>query len=365
MRSTNAHSVRQGLLLALAVVAATPRCRAAEAPAASDVRSLIVAGDHARAEAEILGLLRSGAFAAAEPLLALLVERQPSVARYRYFHGFALLQLYQFDAAERELRMAVAASPREDAWLEALAKVLVDQGRPAQALVFLDKALAIRALPQYDAARASCLINLGRTAEAEAALRTCLEKEPGNAGASFRLGELLQNRGLDAESRALFEQSLRVDSGNVEARFRLGLALMKTGDTEPAAEAFNVVLAAVPSHVGALYNLARIRARQGQQEEAARHLRAFADASKLEDLIEFKKGNVKLAPGDVGRKLELVDLLLQAGRNDEALSELRPLVLTDGRDARTLSLLSIALRRLGHVGEAAAAEAAARSAERR
>lgn len=111
------------------------------------------------------------------------------------------------------------------------ASILVQEGRLADALAACDRALAARP-DDYVA-----LFTLGRTVsesgmrldDGEAALRRCLEKNPGpsepsHAGVWYRLGRIAEHRGEIAAARAAHERSLALEpnfKGPAEALRRL------------------------------------------------------------------------------------------------------------------------------------------------
>ena len=147
---------------------------------------------------------------------------------------------------------------------------------------------------------------------------------------------------------------------HVEARFLLGLVESRVGSPQVAVEAFEMVLKEVPAHVGALYNLGRALMRLGREEEGRRVLKEFKSMSVLEDEIAFHVRGVKKNPESLEGRLALAQLMLKAGRAEEALKELRVAQQMDPGRSLTYHLLAKALRRLGRHEDAIRAEDFAR-----
>ena len=81
------------------------------------------------------------------------------------------------------------------------------------------------------------------------------------------------------------------------------------------------MIAAVPGHVGARYNLGRVLIQLGRQEEGVARLEEFRSLSRLRDQIDFYRQAVKKNPRNAEGRVALAQLLLEAGRTEEALRE--------------------------------------------
>ncbi len=115
-----------------------------------------------------------------------------------------------------------------------------------------------------------------------------------------------------------------------------GEAAYARGDTARAEEHFRRAASDDPKEPRPRYYLAQIYRQSGRRNEAARELRAGLEA----------------APDDAGLNIELGYLLLESGRNGEAVERLRKAVLLDSTSTRAWSGLVRALRDSGRPAQA-------------
>ncbi len=242
---------------------------------------------------QIEGLLTQGRYAAAETALRSLSAPD---AHADYLLGFTLLQLYRYEEAEAALRQAVGREPLRHAWLHALAKALLEQGKNLAAIEVLDRAIALEGHADYHFAKAMSALNVGDLDTAEAELESCLARDGRHAEALYKLGRLRTDRGDYAAGLGPLRDCLAIQPSHLEARFLLGLAASRTGDPGTAAAAFEAVLDKVPGHVGALYNLGQVLIRLDRREEGLERLEAFRSMSRLRGEIDFLVRSVKKTP---------------------------------------------------------------------
>lgn len=206
-------------------------------------------------------------------------------------------------AKARTLSRDLANVPPAHPLLAPLGVVLFEAGEAVLALRFLERRAAGGAADAlYD--RAVVLAALGRTEEAAAVLRKCLERAPTHAAALTNLG------GLE----------------------------LAAGNSAEAERCWRALLAADGTSVPALHNLAGLCLAQGRRDEAEDLARRAHDLS-----------------GSPDTALRLADALGEAGRHAEAEAVVNPVI--DGRpdDARLWRALAHARKKLGRTGEALAA----------
>lgn len=300
-------------------------------------------------------LIASGRYAEAEQLLKPLLQTN-SNAQARYLLGFTLIQLYRFEEAENHLREAIRMDPKQPEWQHALAKALIEQGQNKAAFQVLGEALRQRPEAKYHFARAMCALNQGEAKTAEAELRRCLSLDPGQAEALYKLGTILIDRGEYSASVSLLQDCLKRNPRHLEARFSLGLAQSRSGSLQEAAENFESVLNEVPGHVGALYNLGRALMRLGRIEQGQQRLREFQAMSQLEDRIDFFRKAVQKNPPYWQGRIQLAEMLLQAGNAEAAFEQLMAARRMAPRHAPIYRLMAQALRRMGRDQDAQQAE---------
>lgn len=154
-------------------------------------------------EAAGTAALNAGDFEAAATLLLRAVERDPSAAWPRVFLARALQHLGLFRDAEMHARMAITTDPSiSDAHL-VLGSVLIDTGRPSEAIVSLDEATK-RGSPQpavVCAYRAQALTAMNRFAEAVESCQRGVDLDPANVACWSGLAALHARTGNDREAK--------------------------------------------------------------------------------------------------------------------------------------------------------------------
>jgi hypothetical protein len=132
--------------------------------------------------------------------------------------------------------------------------------RMAHSYVLPDDALADVAVPTeeelaktpaYHFQRANRLYDQGKTEEAIAAYRRCLELEPTFPNARFNLGVALGDAGRFAEASACMEEVLRDQPDRVEAYNSLGYLASRQGEPNKAIAYWQRAIALRPSYAAA------------------------------------------------------------------------------------------------------------------
>lgn len=307
---------------------------------------------------ELLELVRAGEYRRAEAILRPSLPRDPD-GRLHFLLGVVLHRQLRWAEAEPFLRAAAGAQPARAPWLHALAQNHLELGRCREAMAVLERCLALDPDPGYRHDIAMCALNLGDSTRAEQELRTVLAAAPETGQTRSRLGRLLLDLGRDQEALAILSAAVDARPGDLEARFALGLAQRRTGALEAATATFETVLDALPTHVGAVYNLGQTLAARGEAEAGRAVLERFRALSELEDRIDNHRLYLRGHPGDVDARVSIGRLLLEAGRDEEALEQLRIARREAPGRSEIASLLATALRRQGRLREADDADRAA------
>lgn len=204
--------------------------------------------------------------------------------------GLAHHQARRWAEASAAYRALLDLDPEEpNAW-NLLGVVALEEGRPAEALPLLERALAL--YPRgaaYHVNRGNALRHLGRWEEAEAAYRRALELDPALADAVLNLGQLLNDRGryveaaevletglprglehpafclqfaralrtlgLLSEAEAFERQAAAQAPEDPKVLNSVGITRLAQGDARGAVAAFREALARDPAHVAAHSNL--------------------------------------------------------------------------------------------------------------
>lgn len=121
----------------------------------------------------------------------------------------------------------------------------------------------------------------GNLAEAEAAYRNALTKDPKRADAEQRLAILADERGDQAEAERRFEQALKLDPKNPDILCDRGYNLYLQRRWAEAEAHLRKALAADPRHARSRSNLGLVLAQQGDDEAAlAQFLKAGCDPAE-------------------------------------------------------------------------------------
>jgi serine/threonine-protein kinase len=342
-----------------------------------------------------LRLLAEKADPAAEPVLGLLTLSRA-------------LQAAGEDAlAERLLRAAVRARPREVVLHHALGQLLEGQQPPrwGEAVECYAAARALR--PELGVSLANALVECGRVSEglalyerlvterpdnpwlhlwrghtfevqrlwkeAEAAAREALRLRPDDAVAHVNLGVALNNQGRHKEAEAAHHEALRLKPDDALAHFDLGKTLQDQGrfkEAEAAArEALRLKPDFAPAHnnlAGALVHQERWKEAEAAAREALRLKPDFAPAYSNLGMALHHQGRekeaeaahregIRLRPDDPLAHVNLGATLQDQGRLKEAEAAAREALRLKPDLAEAHNNLAGALHHQGRLKEAEAA----------
>lgn len=229
-----------------------------------------------------------------------LFRQNYQIAQVRYYYARALRGLEENEKAEEVLKELAKQTGDAGVVCQEYAGLCSDLNRPAEALAWIDKALAERVTPNrrymkgqylhdlkryeeeielyqemmetgldsyyihYRVARA--LEGLHRYEEAEAAFRRTLERNETNGVAWDGLGDMLQNQGKWEEAAQAYEKGW--ENGNFQAIRDLCRLMKRTHQDERALEYLRQGLAKLPDDGSLLWIQAIVLRRQKKYEEA-------------------------------------------------------------------------------------------------
>ena len=169
------------------------------------------------------------------------------------------------DTAWREflVRRAIEFNPDDLNVLMAMAELLQDTRRPAEALTFLARHETLAPGDHHGLVQQGrVLADLGRLAEAEAVLRRAVVVR--DAAAEFNLATVLDQQDRWDEARAHYQTALAINPFHTRAMNNLGAGLDRRGETAAALRLFERAIAIAPDaadlHVN--YGTALTRARR-------------------------------------------------------------------------------------------------------
>jgi protein O-GlcNAc transferase len=228
---------------------------------------------------QALQLHRQGRLAEAATLYRALLAHAPTHAEALSLLG--MLEHGRGDAAAAEalLARAVAAKPGDAGLHLNRGNLLLELGRPQDALASYDVALAL--VPGYAEAhnnRAGALLELNRPVEALASSERAIQLAPDYPDAHMNRGNALLELRRAEEALASYDNALRLDSGYAEAHNNHGNALMELKRFEDALASYTNAQQLAPEYPDACMNLGNALRELKRSAEA---LASFEQALRL------------------------------------------------------------------------------------
>jgi tetratricopeptide (TPR) repeat protein len=277
--------------------------------------------------------------AEAERVCRNLLSIDPGNAQALHLLGLVEHQCGRSDDAIEHIRLAIARDGRDPAFHHNLGNILRAEGRPTEALVCYERALAL-APSSVDTLYnlGNTCQDLGRAEQAIAYFERALRFNPEAIELYNNLGTALQDLGRLDEAIACYRKGLALRPGAVEILVNLAAALSVQGDLDEAQHCYERALALHPDHVESRIGLAVVLRDQGQLEEAVvQNERALA-----------------LAPDQPETHSNLGVVLADLGRAEQAIAHCeRALALQPDRAELHYNLGSV-LQRRGRYAEALA-----------
>jgi tetratricopeptide (TPR) repeat protein/SAM-dependent methyltransferase len=278
-----------------------------------------------------LGGKRPGVPFLGSPLTAKLAEIQAS--------GLAHHQAGRLPQAEACYRSILAAEPSNVNALHLLGVLARQMGQHRAAVDLISKAVALNdRVPELHSNLGNALMDLGRTAEAEASYRRALALRPDYAAAHNNLGNVLQSRGEYQQAEACYRRALALEPCYILAHDNLGVALLEQAKSAEAEASSRRALALKPDYAAAYSNLGNALLRQGRLAEA--------DACCRKALA--------LQPGYPEGHNNLGNVLKDQGRLDEAEVCYRQALNLEPDLAEAHNNLGLALKDHGKLADAEA-----------
>jgi len=220
-----------------------------------------------------------------------------------------------YQSAIREYQEALRLNPRDDDTRYALAKVLINLGKPQDAIPYL---------------------------------QAYIQKRPQDPQGYHLLGTGYANSGQVPHAVEMLERAEKLDPRDYEVQYDLGLALAKLGKTDASIEHLEAAKAIDPNEPDAHYQLAISYRKKGEAERANQEMDAFQ---------KLKTGrNEEESAGNFNNE---GNRLMAIGKAQEAAKAYREAVRLDPTNAHWQFNLSLALDKLGdRPGEQAVLEKA-------
>jgi len=195
-------------------------------------------------------------------------------------------------------------------WMAAynLGNLRLKQGNPAEAVVFFDRAIALR--PDDSNAftnRGAALRRLGRNKEAIASYVEALRRAPDSFSAHYDLGGALAEDGRWKDAVEQFEEASRIEPGHEGIHSNLAAALLRLNRPADAVPQFELALRQQSGDVAVLCNLGVALRDSGRPAEAV---------ARFDQALRFQPNSAEV-------HYNLALALRQVGRTDEAREHYR------------------------------------------
>jgi Flp pilus assembly protein TadD len=272
-------------------------------------------------------------YAAAEPLLRKVVERDPANYIAWFDLGFVENGLGKTDDSIAAYRKSVTAKPDVFESNLNLGLQLAKTGQP-EAERFLHAATQLKPTSNASEGQFRAWLSLAHVLEkskpdeALSAYRQAVVLQPKDAEPHLAAGLLLEQENKFADAEQEYKQALALD-GSSDALVGLASIYMRGHRFAEAEQYLRKVAAARPENGAAHGQLGRVLAAEGKNDDA---------------LVELQTA-LKLAPNDIALERDLADLYTTAGKNDQAEPAYRAIVAAHPDDAESHRGLGQALLR--------------------
>jgi tetratricopeptide (TPR) repeat protein len=223
-----------------------------------------------------------------------------------YQNGLKLHGAGRLPEAEQAYRQVLAVQPAHADAMHMLGVLASQCGQPQAALACLDRAIALKpSAALFHVNRAGALLALRQLEAAEAACREALRRKRNCAEAYQVLGHVLCDENRPEEAIAAYREALRLKPDLPDLHNNMGLALRLAGRLEDAVVALRQAVRRAPRDSGAQGNLAGVMKELGRLDEAEACYRAA----------------IQTRPEDAAAHVNLGIVLLLAGRHGEGWPE--------------------------------------------
>ena len=224
-----------------------------------------------------LAKMRAGRHAEAESCCLQALAQHPDHADTLHLMGLLALGHQQYDQAAEWLSRAIR-SDGKPLYLRSLGTVLLKQGRHAEALQIIDRAVQLQPdEPDLWRNRGDALVGLDRPQDAIPSYQRVLGLNPHHFDAAYKLALLLHQAGRDEEALGWFDRCAKLQGDHFQSTYMRAHALQSLKRFEEALEASRRAVALDPASAAACDNTGNmLRALSRHEEAIAWYDRALA-----------------------------------------------------------------------------------------
>jgi arylsulfatase A-like enzyme/Flp pilus assembly protein TadD len=231
---------------------------------------------------DVVTLFRAGDYDGAIALCQETIRSRPDMPLSYLQLAYLERRRGRLDAAVAATRKAVDLRPLDAESVSLHAVYLIEAGRPADALAFLEP-YAKNVAPDLDVLTAVGMAQArtGRREEALATFARARQLDPSNAMVLVNAGTVHLMGGDRARARQAFEAALDVDDALARAHNSLGVIAAEEGRLAEAVARWQRAAALDPADYQTLFNLGATLRRLGRETEARPYLEAYLRAAPV------------------------------------------------------------------------------------
>ena len=304
------------------------------AGAALDFSGLVKAGEDRNYMVAARLLEQEADAAHGLPVLHTIVDANPKSADAHYALAHAAMDYKDYALAEQQARATLAIDPHGEDPLVLLARALVAEGKPDEALPPLQARVKTAGDDlSLDLAYAALLSEAKRDAESKQEFEAVLKAHPDNADALYTLGLMtLQEKDL-AAARGYFVRLLKTGRRGDDASYFLG-SIAEAQKQFPTALDWYRRVDDGDRWLAAQAGIGRSLVKSGELPAAAEFFDGLvADDPQAAVDLRLAEGQVFSDLGDPKRALDVYNTALGAAPGDQDLLYARALVLEQDGDA--------------------------------
>ncbi len=228
------------------------------------------------------------------------------------------------DEAARLFDRVLRADPEDPRAHAGAGLVALRRGDHEGAFAALDRAVRADAdNVHYEFLRASALVNLGRDAEAVAALDALLTRRPGHGRAAMALMDLLVAQGRLDEAAQVAREAARRSQEDPEVLLSSGRVLLHRGALPEALECFDAARLQRPWAPEPMEAILETLVRMGRTSEAAAVRPRLTRLRKRADELEILRRSAVATATDPSPSILYIRMLFEEGRMEQTMAETR------------------------------------------
>ena len=235
-------------------------------------------------------------YSEAAEMFAMVVADQPENPWNHYMLGISAWKAGDPDGAQRAFTAALERDPKHLKSELNLSRVLLEIGRPVEALTHVEKGLAIDST-SGEVWRLVGRVQgqLGNVEPALTAYRKAISLDEKDVWAMNNMGLILIDAGRFEEALGPLARATELRSGAPVFQNNLGMALERLGHFTTAAAAYKAALAGDSTYTRAIVSLARVEKLEESTERVAVDLPLIARTFALE-VRSLTQGSVGMVP---------------------------------------------------------------------